>query len=71
MKPKKEEIIIWAREAGLCDEEGYSYYGNETDAQRFAALAYEAGRNEERESCAQLLDDAGWTYGAALIRGKS
>jgi hypothetical protein len=45
-----EDIIRMAREAGLCDDDGYSYTGNMPDIERFAALVAAA----EREACAKF-----------------
>lgn len=62
MKPTQEQVIAWAREAGL------QYYeerrvpivslGNiaVTDLVRCAALAYEAGRKDENEACAKVCE---------------
>jgi len=44
----KDDIIQMAREAGLCDDDGYSYSGNMPDIERFANLVVTA----EREACA-------------------
>ena len=48
----RNDIIRMAREAGLCDEDGYSYSGNMPDIERFAALVAAA----EREACAEICD---------------
>ena len=57
MKPTQEQVIAWAREAGDCfrdsrgrEEFSFDFYGIE----RFAALAYEAGRKDENEACAEI-----------------
>lgn len=49
MKPTQEQVIAWAREAGLVM---YDY--EHPSLERFANLAYEAGRKDENEACASL-----------------
>ena len=59
MKPTQEQVIAWAREAGVeaiysaCDEPNvrYAYEDWDNELERFAALAYEAGRKDENEAC--------------------
>lgn len=53
MKPTQEQVIAWAREAGLVM---YDY--EHPSLERFAALAYEAGRKDENEAIAQMIEDA-------------
>lgn len=53
MKPTQEQVIAWAREAGLCDWET-SAYRNELE--HGFALAYEAGRKDENETHAELVE---------------
>ena len=53
MKPTQEQVIAWAREAGLCDWET-SAYRNELE--HGFALAYEAGRKDENEACAKVAE---------------
>ena len=57
MKPTQEQVTEWSNEAGL-------YASRQTDdksdwkiiyAQQFATLAYEAGRKDENEACAQVV----------------
>ena len=64
MKPTQEQVIAWAREAGIEDYESTSLSGNsELDRTlqvgeypvgesvfALVALAYEAGRNDENEA---------------------
>ena len=54
MKPTQEQVIAWAREAG--DAEGLSEFFFHPVIERFAALAYEAGRKDENEACAKIAD---------------
>ena len=70
MKPTQEQVIAWARDSGM------ELYGLGTDRAKFvycleafAALAYEAGRKDENEACAQIAFNAK-TYieAAAAIR---
>ena len=65
MKPTQEQVIAWAREAGIeaiysaCDEPNvrYAYEDWDNELERFAALAYEAGRKDENEACARVCDE--------------
>lgn len=57
MKPTQEQVIAWAREAN--GEEAWSggvewLWG---EVERFATLAYEAGRKDENEACAKMCED--------------
>jgi hypothetical protein len=58
MKPTREQVIAWAREAGyLPDGFGFGAW----DMKEFneaIALAYEAGRKDENEEIAQLFEGA-------------
>ncbi len=71
MKPTQEQVIAWAREAGyLPDGFGFGAW----DMREFneaVALAYEAGRKDENEACAQIAFNAK-TYleAAAAIRAR-
>ena len=52
MKPTQEQVIAWAREARFYESEIAD------DIQWFtvlATLAYEAGRKDENEACAELI----------------
>lgn len=55
MKPTQEQVIAWAREAGLVM---YDY--EHPSLERFATLAYEAGRKDENEACAKVCDELGY-----------
>ena len=55
MKPTQEQVIAWAREAG--DAEGLSEFFFHPVIERFAALAYEAGRKDENEACAKVCEE--------------
>ena len=65
MKPIQEQVIAWAREAGVeaiysaCDEPNvrYAYEDWDNELERFAALAYEAGRKDENEACANVCEE--------------
>lgn len=58
MKPTQEQVIAWARDSGMelyglaKDRAKFVYY-----LEAFAALAYEAGRKDENEACAQVCDE--------------
>jgi hypothetical protein len=53
MKPTQEQVIAWAREAGIKFDPrwGTCYTGNSQLEIAFT-LAYEAGRKDENEACA-------------------
>ncbi len=78
MKPTQEQVIAWAREAGLDEMWDLSprFVGL---LERFSVLAYEAGRKDENEACedmaklvAQEIDDTNGTatYIADAIRAR-
>lgn len=60
MKPTQEQVLQWAREAGIPDANiqliavGRLETGAEL-LQAVATLAYEAGRADENEACADLV----------------
>ena len=61
MKPTQEQVIAWAREAGMEPTTwqlsfGYETCGTHEELERFAALAYEAGRKDENETHAELVE---------------
>ena len=76
----RDDIIRMAREAGLyVDEDGEILEGDGWHTQtlfieRFAALAYEAGRKDENEACAKVCEaegersDVSWVSCAFAIR---
>ena len=57
MKPTQEQVIAWSRDSGMelyglaKDRAKFVYY-----LEAFAALAYEAGRKDENEACAELCE---------------
>ena len=56
MKPTQEQVIALAREAGIStpwDQEPVPW----KLLTGFATLAYEAGRKDENEACAKVLDE--------------
>lgn len=60
MKPTQEQVIAWVREAGAyCHygdfNMGHSYELQPDQLERFAALAYEAGRKDENEACVEVI----------------
>lgn len=70
MKPTQEQVIAWAREAGMEVGAGLlmkGVYGHSPSIQHIQAafaLAYEAGRKDENEACANVcVEDA------SLMRG--
>ena len=67
MKPTQEQILQWAREAGF-----HKYASDFPEMfEALATLAYEAGRKDENEACAQIAFNAK-TYieAAAAIRAR-
>lgn len=50
MKPTQEQVLAWAREAGLWPAVTDTF---PREVERFATLAYEAGRKDENEACAK------------------
>ena len=57
-KPTQEQVIAWARNTGCLNigDYGHKTYEFETEElKRFAALAYEAGRKDENEACAEIV----------------
>lgn len=61
MKPTQEQVLAWAREAGLyVDEdgeilEGDGWHTQTIFVQKAMTLAYEAGRKDENEACVELI----------------
>ena len=58
MKPTQEQVIAWAREVGavtVYDAEVGLFGDKKVEA--LAALAYEAGRADETEACAQEAEN--------------
>ena len=53
MKPTQEQVIAWAREAGFATS--WTEAAGEA-LECFATLAYEAGRKDENEACAELCE---------------
>lgn len=54
MKPTQEQVIAWAREAGGDDWGLFRDFMPEIES--LAALAYEAGRKDENEACAEMCE---------------
>ena len=75
MKPTQEQVIAWAREAGIEFDPrwGTCYTGNSQLEIAFT-VAYEAGRKDENEACAvevAAIDADGWEFNmAAIIRAR-
>lgn len=67
MKPTQEQVIAWAREAGVYhiapNVTGSLLYMSQQSLYRGFFLAYEAGRKDENEACAKLCEEttAAWT----------
>jgi hypothetical protein len=56
MKPTQEQVIAWARKAGGDDWGLLRDFMPEIE--RLVILAYEAGRKDENEAIAQMIEDA-------------
>ena len=76
MKPTQEQVIVWGREAGFrleqpLDSEGLRpgvYFPNGSLVKLLhvaCALAYEAGRKDENEACANLVVQCSWNVKGA------
>ena len=61
MKPTQEQVITWAREAGVYhiapNVTGSLLYMSQQSLYRGFFLAYEAGRKDENEACAKVCDE--------------
>lgn len=61
MKPTQEQVIAWAREAGIkrcdCDPRCHLQTGGIGCITALVTIAYEAGRKDENEACAKVLDE--------------
>ena len=69
MKPTQEQVIAWAREVGavtVYDAEVGLFGDKKVEA--LAALAYEAGRADENEACAKLVDEMQNTTRKGVIK---
>ena len=65
IKPTQKQVIAWARETGLerivgvyADGSRMVEVPNLDLLERFATLAYEAGRKDENEACKLMLEQA-------------
>lgn len=70
MKPTQEQVIAWAREAEAYEDDDPAnaneriWVMNDEELQAATTLAYEAGRKDENEACANVcVEDA------SLMRG--
>ena len=80
MKPTQEQVIAWAREAGmevgagLLMKDVYGQSPSIEHIQAAIALAYEAGRKDENEACAKMCEDSVPTYtkdGERWLKGQN
>lgn len=69
MKPTQEQVIEWAREAGVYhiapNVTGSLLYMSQASLYRGFFLAYEAGRRDENEACAKLVVQCSWNVKGA------
>lgn len=60
MKPTQEQVIAWAREVSGVEfpisTTGVKIGMSPEHLERFATLAYEAGRKDENEACARVCE---------------
>ena len=58
MKPTQEQVIAWTQIAGMercdCEPRCHLHTGGMGSLTTLATLAYEAGRKDENEACAQI-----------------
>ena len=72
MKPTQEQVIAWAREAGIPDANipliavGRLETGAELLQAAFT-LAYEAGRKDENEACAEVCEEIARFYSTDIF----
>ena len=62
MKPTQEQVMQWAQIAGMercdCEPRCHLHTGGMGSLTTLATLAYEAGRKDENEAVAQMIEDA-------------
>lgn len=58
--PTREQVVQWARDAGVQAPGGPNWEPFVSALERFAALAYAAGRAAEREAIAAWYNAEGW-----------
>lgn len=72
MKPTQEQVIAWAREAGVFTGghpmNPWSVYPS--DLKKLAALAYEAGRKDENDVCAKVCYYKAWEIKERAMKEK-
>ena len=67
-KPTQEQVIAWARDSGFeRNTLGWSFTYGKLDYHLglLATLAYEAGRKDENEACADLVVQCSWNVKGA------
>lgn len=69
MKPTQEQVIAWARKAGIINCDCCLPFWPEEDQvnweiffERLATIAYEAGRKDENDACAKVCEDIDTEY---------
>ena len=68
MKLTQEQVIAWARDSGMelyglgKDRAKFVYY-----LEAFATLAYEAGRKDENEACAEVCEEIARLYSTDIF----
>ena len=60
MKPTQAQVVAWAREAGIkrcdCDPRCHLQTGGIGCITALVTIAYEAGRKDENEACAEMCE---------------
>lgn len=56
VKPTRDDVIKWAKLANVA-KYGLGFTAWEGQLERFASIAYEAGRLDEREACAVVCEE--------------
>ena len=60
MKPTQEQVIAWAQIAGMercdCEPRCHLHTGGMGSLTALVDLAYEAGRKDENEACAEMCE---------------
>ena len=73
MKSTQEQVITWAREAGmevgagLLMKDVYGQSPSIEHIQAAIALAYEAGRKDENEACAEVCEEIARLYSTDIF----
>ena len=67
MKPTQEQVIAWAREAGFSMGTQGTWNCIFAQMNEAFALAYEAGRKDENEACAEVCEEIARLYSTDIF----